>query len=296
MVPDGIAALKRLIIERTEGNPFFMEEMVQALFKQGALMRNGAVTLVKPLAELKIPPTVQAILAARIDRLPPAEKDLLQTLAVLGKEFPLGLVREATTRPDDELERMLRNLQLGEFIYEQPAFPDPEYNFKHALTQEVAYNSVLTERRRLLHGRIGTAIEKLYAERIEDHLLELAHHFARSAETAKALEYLLKAGQTAAQRSASREALDRLELGLRLLKDLPAGPARDQQELALRVAAYLPMALVRGFAVADVEVNLRRARELCDQIAAPAATLLQVFLGLCNFYFFLPARWRWLAV
>ncbi len=197
-VPDGIAALKRLIIERTEGNPFFMEEMVQALFEQGALMRNGAVTLVKPLAELKIPPTVQAILAARIDRLPPAEKDLLQTLAVLGKEFPLGLVREATARPDDELERMLRNLQLGEFIYEQPTFPDPEYSFKHALTQDVACNSVLTERRRLLHGRIGTAMEKLHADRIEDHLPELAHHFARSAHTAKAVEYLLKAGQNAA--------------------------------------------------------------------------------------------------
>src|SRR5260370_6312930 len=106
-----------------------MEEMVQALFEQGALVRNGAVTLTRPLAELKIPTTVQAILAARIDRLLPAEKDLLQTLAVLGKEFPLGLVREATARPDDNLELLLRNLQLGEVIYYHPLFSDPLYRF-----------------------------------------------------------------------------------------------------------------------------------------------------------------------
>ena len=99
--------LKRLIIEKTEGNPFFMEEMVQALFEEGALVRNGAVKLTKPLSELKIPPTVQGILASRIDRLPADEKDLLQTLAVIGKEFPLGLIRQVAGKPDDELERML---------------------------------------------------------------------------------------------------------------------------------------------------------------------------------------------
>jgi predicted ATPase len=236
---DSIEGLKRLIIDKTEGNPFFMEEMVQTLFEQGALARNGSVNLSRPLAELKIPPTVQAILASRIDRLSPAEKDLLQTLAVIGKEFALGLVRAATASPQDELERMLQHLQLGEFIYEQPAFPDPEYSFKHALTQDVAYHSVLTQRRRLLHGRIGAAIEKLHANRLEDHLADLAHHFARSADSAKAVEYLLKAGQNAAQRSASREALDRFELGLRLLDQLPAGPARDQQELAIRVCALV---------------------------------------------------------
>jgi predicted ATPase len=197
-------------------------------------------------------------------------------MAVLGKEFPLALVSEATTRPDDELEPMLRNLQLGEFVYEHPAFPDPEYSFKHALTQEVAYNSVLTDRRRLLQRRIGAAMEKLHADRLEDHLPELAHHFARSADTVKAVEYLLKAGQNAAQRSASREALDRFELGLRLLDQLPAGPARDQQELTIRVARWLPMAEVRGSAAADIEINLQRARELCDQAAAPATLVLQV--------------------
>ncbi len=106
-MPDGIEALKRLIIERTEGNPFFMEEMVQALFEQGVLARNGAVELVKPLDEIRVPPTVQAILASRIDRLPAAEKELLQTLAVLGREFSSGLIKRVAGKSDDELERML---------------------------------------------------------------------------------------------------------------------------------------------------------------------------------------------
>ena len=142
-----------------------MEETVQVLLDEGALVRDGAaIRLTKPLSDLKIPPTVQAILAARIDRLPADEKILLQALAVMGKEFKLSLVRAVTAKSDDELNRMLGNLQLAEFIYEQPAVGDIEYSFKHALTQEVAYNSVLMERRKLLHERIGGALETLYVE------------------------------------------------------------------------------------------------------------------------------------
>jgi class 3 adenylate cyclase/ribosomal protein L40E len=177
MLGDGaaMAPLKRLIIERTEGNPFFMEETVQVLFDEGALARDGgAAKLTRSLAELKIPPTVQAILAARIDRLPPDAKDLLQTLAVIGREFPLSLIRAVVSIPDDEIRRLLDDLQLGEFIYEQPAIGDSEYIFKHALTQEVSYNSVLMERRRQVHGRIGAALERIYASSIDDHLDELA--------------------------------------------------------------------------------------------------------------------------
>jgi predicted ATPase len=138
-----LGALKRLIIERTEGNPFFMEEIIQALVDEGVLQRNGAVTLTKPLGDLKIPLTVQAMLAARIDRLPSAEKELLQTLAVIGKEPALELIKRVTGKREEQLDPMLTNLQLGEFIYEQPSIGRPEYIFKHALTQEVAYNSLL---------------------------------------------------------------------------------------------------------------------------------------------------------
>jgi class 3 adenylate cyclase len=215
---EGLNALKRLIIEKTEGNPFFMEEIVQALFEQGALVRNGVTHLTRPLEQLKIPPTVQAILASRIDRLPPDAKELLQTLAVIGREFPLSLIRAAITKSDDELNHLLGELQLGEFIYEQPALGDTEYIFKHALTQEVTYNSVLVERRKQLHGRIGAALEALYAGSLEDHLAELAHHYSRSPNADKAVDYLSRAAQQTLSRSAFNEALAHARAGARLFR------------------------------------------------------------------------------
>src|SRR5262249_52555349 len=153
----------------------------------------------RPLIEVKVPPTVQAVLSSRIDRLPADEKDLLQTLAVIGREFRLQLVQRVAGRSEVELERMLGSLRSGEFIYEQPAFPDTKYEFKHARTQEVAYNSnsVLLERRKLLHERVGGAIEALSAERPEDQFEELAHHYGRSSNHSKAVEYMRLAGEGA---------------------------------------------------------------------------------------------------
>jgi predicted ATPase len=166
-----LGPLKRLVSERTEGNPFFMEEMVQVLLDEGALVRDGSsTTLVRPLGDLKIPATVQAILTSRIDRLPSEAKDLLQTLAVIGREFPLSLVRAVVGESADHLNQMLKSLQSGEFVFEQPAMADTEYTFKHALTQEVAYSSMLMERRRQLHERTAAALETLYANSLDDHL------------------------------------------------------------------------------------------------------------------------------
>jgi predicted ATPase len=154
---------------------------------------------------------VQAILASRIDRLPPDEKELLQTLAVIGREFALSLVRRVFDgRKNDELERMLADLQMAEFIYEQPATGDIEYIFKHALTQQVSYNSLLVERRKLLHERAGQALESMFAEQLDDHLGDLAHHYGHSDNVAKAVEYLGRAGQQAIQRSAHADAISSL--------------------------------------------------------------------------------------
>jgi predicted ATPase len=151
LVGDGVELdpLKRMVIERTEGNPFFVEEMVRGLFDDGALVRNGEVKIVRPLSQLRLPPTVQGILASRIDRLSAEQKELLQTLAVMGRESPLGLIRKVASTGDATLEQMLSDLQASEFIYEQPTAAGVEYAFKHALTQEVAYNSLLIERRKL---------------------------------------------------------------------------------------------------------------------------------------------------
>jgi len=267
---DSLEGLKRLIIDRTEGNPFFMEETVQVLLDAGALVRDGAaVRLTKSLDELKIPPTVQAILAARIDRLPVEEKELLQTLAVLGREFPLGLVKHVIFTPDDTLERGLSRLQAGEFIYEQPVTGDVEYIFKHALTQEVAYSSVLIERRKLLHERAGLALESMFAEQLDDHLGDLARHYSRSDNVEKAVEYLGRAGQQAIQRSAIADATSSLSAAIDLLQELPDSPERIQQELLLQLAVGPALIAVRGNAAPEVEAAYTRARDLCERLGDP---------------------------
>ena len=220
--------LKRVIVEKTEGNPFFMEEIVQALFEQEALLRNGAVKLAKSLSSIQIPPTVQAVLASRIDRLPPEEKDLLNTLAVIGKEFPLGLVRQIAGKPDDELQRMLTDLQAAEFIYEQPAFPDVAYVFKHALSQQVAYGSALQERRKVLHERIARALEANFPETVETQPELIAHHYTQAGLGAQAIPYWQRAGERALQRWANLEAIKHLKKGLELLGSLPDAPEQNR--------------------------------------------------------------------
>jgi class 3 adenylate cyclase/predicted ATPase len=278
--PD-LQSLKRLIIERTEGNPFFMEETVQMLFDEGALARNGTVRLTKSLNELKIPPTAQAILTARIDRLPPDEKNLLQTLAVLGKEFTLLHLKATVAMSDSELERMLADLQVAEFIYEQPALGNVEFTFKHALTQEVAYHSVLTERRRMLHERAGAAIEKLFADRPEEHIDQLAYHYGRGTNLTKAIEYLQRAGEQAVARSSFREGVEKLNGALELLRTLPASLEHTRRELALQMSLGSAFVGLKGFGSPEREGAYNRASELCQQLEE-SRELFPVLWNLCQ--------------
>ena len=268
LLGDGVelAPLRRLIIERTEGTPFFMEEMVQALFEQGVLVRKGVVKLERSLTQIRVPATVQAVLASRIDRLTAEEKDLLQTLAVLGREFPRGLVQRVILKPHDQSEGMLARLQASEFIYEQPAFPEVEYIFKHALTQEVAYGTVLQEQRKVLHERTGQALESMFAEQLDDHLDELARHYGRTDNVTKAVEYLGRAGQQALRRSAYADAIGSLSAAIGLLQKLPENPERVQRELRLQLALSQVVIAVKGWSVPDVERALTRARELCERV------------------------------
>jgi predicted ATPase len=275
--------LKRLVIERTEGNPFFIEEMVQALFDEGALLRNGTVKLARALSQLRLPPTVQGILAARIDRLPSEQKELLQTLSVMGRESRLNLIKRVASTADAPLERMLSAVQAGEFIYEQPAASDMEYVFKHALTQEVAYNSLLIERRKQIHDRVGASMESLYADRLDDHLSSLAHHYSRSDNVNKAVEYLGRAGQQALQRSAHAEAVNSLSAAIDLLQKPPGSPERIQQELLLQLALGPALMAVRGFAAPESERAYIRARELCERVGDPPE-LFPALFGLWVMY------------
>jgi class 3 adenylate cyclase/predicted ATPase len=261
--------VKRLIAERTGGNPFFIEEIVQALFDEGALVRNGVVKATRSSSQLRLPATVQGILAARIDRLAPEQKDLLQTLAVIGRESSLSLLGEVASHADAQLAHMLGNLQAGEFIYEQPAATGVEYVFKHALTQEVAYNSLLIERRKQLHERAGQALEAMFANQLDDHLSQLAHHYSHSDNADKAIEYLGRAGQQAVQRAAHADAIGSLTAALELLENIPDGPERIQRELPLQFAIGPAFIALKGWGAPEMERAFARARELCSRLGDP---------------------------
>jgi tetratricopeptide (TPR) repeat protein len=236
----------------------------------------------KPLASIQIPPTVQGILAARIDQLAPAEKELLQTLAVIGKEFPLGLVRGVSQMSESELARGLGRLQLGEFIYERPAFPESEYTFKHALTQEVAYNSLLIERRRELHERTAAALEELFADKLDEQVDALAHHYSRGGDAAKAVGYLRRAAEQARARSAYDDAIGYIDEALRLLPELPQSWERDRDEVAIQGIRGLLLAATRGFAAPEIGQCLKRGVELCKRIGE-GPEMYGVLFGLWNF-------------
>jgi predicted ATPase len=258
--------LKRLVIERTGGNPFFIEEIVQALFDEGALVRNGAVKVMRSLSQIRLPATVQGILASRIDRQPSEHKQLLQTLSVMGRESSLVLIRKVASTTDIQLERMLADLRAGEFIYEQSSTTGVEYVFKHALTQEVTYNQLLIERRKQLHELSGQALESIFAGQLDDHLSQLAHHYSHSENIDKAIEYLGRAGQQAVQRSAHTDAVRNLTAAIDLVQTLPDSPERLQRELPLQLALGSVLSAIKGWAALEVERALTRARALCEQL------------------------------
>jgi predicted ATPase len=176
----GLERLTRLLIERTEGNPFFLEECVRTLIETGVLTgERGAYRLAQALEAIGVPATVQAVLAARIDRLPPEDKTLLQTASVIGKDLPLALLPAIVDLPEEALGRGLARLQAAEFLHESRILPETEYAFKHALTHEVAYLSLLLDRRRSLHARIVDAMEARYPEPRADQIERIAHHALR---------------------------------------------------------------------------------------------------------------------
>jgi predicted ATPase len=224
------------------------------------------VKVTRSLSQIRVPPTVQGILAARIDRLGGEQKELLQTLAVIDRESPLGLIRQVVFMMEPQLESILAHLQAAEFIYDQPSTSGVEYVFKHALTQEVAYNSLLIERRKLLHERIGQVLESLFADQLDDHVSALAHHYSHSGNIDKAVEYLGRAGQQAAQRSAYADAIRSINAAIDLLQTLPESPGRTRRELLLQLAVGSGLSAVKGQAASETERAYTRACELCQRL------------------------------
>ncbi|HEU5323396.1 MAG TPA: adenylate/guanylate cyclase domain-containing protein, partial [Methylomirabilota bacterium] len=232
----GLDPLKRLLIARTGGNPFFVEESVRTLVETGALEgERGRYRAARPLPAVQVPATVQAILAARIDRLPAWEKHLLQSASVIGKDVPFAVLHALEDAPEEDLRRGLAHLQAAEFLYETSLFPDLEYTFKHALTHEVAYGALLHERRRALHARLVSVVERLAPGRLAEQVDRLAHHALQGGLWDKAVLLYRRAGARAAARSAYQEAVTCSEQALRALQHLPEGRARDEQAVDLRL-------------------------------------------------------------
>jgi len=259
----GLAPLKQLLVKR--GNPFFLEETVRTLVETKALVgERGRYRLTQPVQAIQVPPTVQAMLAARIDRLPPEDKRLLQTASVVGKDVPWVLLQAIADLPDEALRRGLDHLQAAEFLHETGLYPDLEHSFKHALTHEVTYSSLLHERRRELHARIVVAIETLYGDRLGEQIERLAHHALRGELREKAVHYLRQAGLKATARSALRDALGWFEQGLGVLEALPE--SRSTLEQAFEVRLELRPALTQLGEVRRALERLREAEALAERL------------------------------
>ena len=234
--------LKGLLVERTEGNPFFLEESIQTLVETGVLAgERGAYRLARPSDAIQMPSTVQAVLAARIDRLPSEEKQLLETASVIGKVVPFGLLQAVYDQDEHALRQSLAHLQVTEFLYETNLFPELEYTFKHALTQEVAYENLLNEQRRELHTRIVEAIERLYRDRLAEQIERLAHHAFRGRQWERAVGFLRQASAKSAARSIYPEAVVYLEQALVALGHL--SETRETRQLGIDLRFDLRSAL-----------------------------------------------------
>jgi transcriptional regulator with AAA-type ATPase domain/tetratricopeptide (TPR) repeat protein len=273
-IAPGLApALAERVVARADGVPLFLEELAHTLGDQGAAALDA------------VPDTLQGVLEARLERLGPDDRALLQTMSVIGRDVPLRILAEVADRPADQLEETLGRLRAAEFIHDADGGTAQVYRFKHSLTQEVTYRSLPEPRRRELHGAIGRALERVTPELAERQPELLARHYAEAGQAPPAVRYWQRAGALARQRAAYAEAVEQLGRGLALLPALPPGGERDQLELGLLVSLGISQSATQGFASAEVRRTQERARELCRRVGA-GPLLLGALGGLCQFYFF----------
>ena len=266
-------ALIQRLLEQAEGNPFFLEELAWTVLEHGASSPS-----------VEVPDTVQAVLTARIDRLLPSEKHLLQVAAVIGKDVPLALLAEVAELPLEAVHRGFAHLQSVEFLYESRLVPVPVYTFKHALTREVAYQSLLRSTRQPYHQRIVQALAEQFPETVGLYPELLAHHYTEAGLVEQAIPYWQQAGQRALERSANHEAVSHFTKGLELLRSLPETLERVQQELTLHLALGAPLMMLKGHTAPEVEHAYTRAYELAQQLGETPQRF-SVLIGLWRFYF-----------
>ena len=281
----GLEPLKQILIERTDSNPFFIEESVRALVETGALVgERGAYRAEEALPSIKVPATVQAVLAARLDRLGTQDKRLLQSAAVIGKDVPHALLEATAELPEEALHTGLANLQAAEFLYEARLFPDIEYTFKHGLTHEVAYESLLRERRKALHAQILQAIEWLYPDRVEGYIEQFAYHAFRGEVWDKAFTYLQQAGAKSAARCAHREAIGHFEHALTAASHLPDNRDITQRAIDLRFKLRSSLFALGEF---DRLIDYLREAEAMSDKLSDRRRLGEVAAYMTNYYFWI---------
>ena len=234
------ASLGDFIVVRTEGNPLFIEELTQSLMENGSIRKEeDRYLLTIKQSDIQVPATIQGIIAARLDRLEGRLKGIMQTASVIGREFAFRILQAVATLKED-LKSSLLTLQDLEFIYEKSLFPELEYIFKHALTQEVAYNSLLIKRRKETHERVGQAIEMIYADRLEEFYEMLAYHYSMSENSHKAYEYLKLSGDKASKNYANNEAIRFYKEAVRALDAQPESLENKKEKLKVHLMMRTP--------------------------------------------------------
>jgi class 3 adenylate cyclase/tetratricopeptide (TPR) repeat protein len=275
--------LKARLIAHTDGNPFFLEESVQTLVETGVLIgARGDRRLGVPDTTIRIADRVQSVVAARIDRLPPAGKHLLQTAAVIGLDVPVALLEAVSTLPAAALAPELAALEEAGFLRTSRLFPDRAYSFKHALTQDVAYGELLKDQRRTLHAAVITALESVAFERLAEQVERLAFHATRAERWAQAVTYLREAAQHASARSANKEAVTFFENALAALRHLP----ETSETLALAVDLRLDMrpALLQLGRLEAIVALSKDAEALAERLG-DETRLARVYSYLINYHY-----------
>ena len=275
-LPEGF---KSKILEKSEGNPFFIEEVLRSLMDRDLVYREGAQWKARDeVASIGVPDTIQSVILARVDLLQAEAKYVLQCASVIGRMFKYRLL-EQLAQQERNLEQYLSEFETRDLVYPEQIFPELEYAFKHALTQEATYQGILERRRRKFHRQVAEGIEHLYGNKIEEFFEELAYHWKRSGDGGKTLEYLVKAGEKATKNYLNEAAINYYTEALEMVKALPESNERNQQELNLQIALGPVVKAIKGWDSTEVVEIYKRASELCDQIG-PTPQLSPILFGL----------------
>ena len=249
-------SLEELILSKTEGIPFFIEEFIKSLIDLKVIEKTDKTYhLSKDLKTVSIPSTIQDVIMARIDKLPEAARDVLRTGSVIEREFSHELIRKVTELAEQELLSHLSTLKDSELLYERGVYPQSTYIFKHALTREVAYDSILAKKKKTIHEKIGNAIEAIYKESIAEHYEILSEHYSMSENYLKSAEYSKLAGKKAEKAASLTEAITHYNKRVLSLEKLPLTDDVEKQIIDARTALSLYMFQIWYFVEAKETID-----------------------------------------